>query len=172
MSIEGEIARNEAQDLHRTLGPWQLIALGIGAIIGAGIFVITGHAAASYAGPGVVISFIVAGAAAAVFPMPHKVLIIVGDATETVDTLYPYYRLEEGGYEPVVAGPEKRRFQMVLHEVKPGCSWCGHTCVAPSRHASHAPQPSANGTTTASPTRQRRTPSPTADTTPAYSSPK
>jgi APA family basic amino acid/polyamine antiporter len=61
MSIEGEIARTEAHELHRALGPWQLIALGIGAIIGAGIFVITGHAAAAYAGPGVVISFMIAG---------------------------------------------------------------------------------------------------------------
>ena len=48
-------------ELHRALGPVQLVALGIGAIIGAGIFVITGHAAAAYAGPGVVISFIIAG---------------------------------------------------------------------------------------------------------------
>jgi len=48
-------------DLKRALGPVHLIALGIGAIIGAGIFVITGHAAASYAGPGVVISFAIAG---------------------------------------------------------------------------------------------------------------
>jgi APA family basic amino acid/polyamine antiporter len=48
-------------DLKRTLGPVHLIALGIGAIIGAGIFVLTGHAAASYAGSGVVISFAIAG---------------------------------------------------------------------------------------------------------------
>jgi len=48
-------------ELRRALGPIQLIALGIGAIIGTGIFVITGHAAASYAGPGVVISFVIAG---------------------------------------------------------------------------------------------------------------
>ncbi len=48
-------------ELRRALGPFHLIALGIGAIIGAGIFVITGHAAASYAGPGVVISFAIAG---------------------------------------------------------------------------------------------------------------
>jgi deglycase len=46
-----------------------------------------------------------------------RVLIIVGDATETVDTLYPYYRLQEEGFEPVVAGPEKRRYHMVLHEI-------------------------------------------------------
>jgi protease I len=63
-----------------------------------------------------------------------KVLIIVGDATETVDTLYPYYRLIEGGYEPVVAAPEKRVYQMVLHEVKPGWTitkeWEGYTIQA------------------------------------------
>ena len=53
--------------------------------------------------------------------MPEaKVLLIVGDATETVDTLYPFYRLIEGGYKPVVAAPEKRKYQMVLHEVRPG----------------------------------------------------
>ena len=51
----------EQHDLKRALGPVHLIALGIGAIIGAGIFVLTGHAAASYAGPGVVISFAIAG---------------------------------------------------------------------------------------------------------------
>ena len=48
-------------DLKQTLGPIHLIALGIGAIIGAGIFVLTGHAAAGYAGSGVVISFAIAG---------------------------------------------------------------------------------------------------------------
>lgn len=52
--------------------------------------------------------------------MSHPVLIIIGDATETVDTLYPYYRLQEGGYTPVVAAPEKRTYQMVMHEVRPG----------------------------------------------------
>lgn len=52
--------------------------------------------------------------------MPKKVLIIVGDATETVDTLYPYYRLIEAGFQPIVAAPEKRLYQMVMHEVRPG----------------------------------------------------
>ena len=49
-----------------------------------------------------------------------KVLVIVGDASETVDTLYPYYRLQEAGFLPVVAAPEKRKYQMVMHEVRPG----------------------------------------------------
>jgi APA family basic amino acid/polyamine antiporter len=47
-------------DLSRSLGPLHLTGIGIGAIIGAGIFVITGHAAAQFAGPGVVLSFAIA----------------------------------------------------------------------------------------------------------------
>jgi APA family basic amino acid/polyamine antiporter len=47
--------------LRRVLGPITLTALGVGAIIGAGIFVLTGLAAHDYAGPGLVLSFIVAG---------------------------------------------------------------------------------------------------------------
>jgi APA family basic amino acid/polyamine antiporter len=47
--------------LKRTLGPWALVALGIGAIIGAGLFVRTAAAIADRAGPSVTIAFIVAG---------------------------------------------------------------------------------------------------------------
>jgi APA family basic amino acid/polyamine antiporter len=50
----------ETSGLKRVLGPWHLIFLGIGAIVGAGIFVITGHAAAQYAGPAITLSFILA----------------------------------------------------------------------------------------------------------------
>lgn len=51
----------ERHELKRVLGPWHLIALGVGGIIGAGIFVITGQAAAQFAGPAIVISFLIAG---------------------------------------------------------------------------------------------------------------
>ena len=47
--------------LRRVLGPVALTALGVGAIIGAGIFVLTGLAANVYAGPGLILSFVVAG---------------------------------------------------------------------------------------------------------------
>jgi len=53
------------QRLKRVLGPINLTSLGIGAVIGAGIFVLTGQAAAQYAGPGIVYSFILAGLACA-----------------------------------------------------------------------------------------------------------
>jgi APA family basic amino acid/polyamine antiporter len=49
--------------LRRALGPVNLVTLGIGAIIGAGIFVLTGSAAAKYAGPAIVLSFVLAGVA-------------------------------------------------------------------------------------------------------------
>lgn len=62
----------------------------------------------------------------------NKVLIIVGDATETVDTLYSYYRLQEDDFEPVVAGPEKRRYHMVLHEILP--DWDGNLVSGRTYH--------------------------------------
>jgi APA family basic amino acid/polyamine antiporter len=51
------------KSLKRALGPVNLTALGVGCVIGAGIFVLTGQAAAQYAGPAIVISFVLAGLA-------------------------------------------------------------------------------------------------------------
>ena len=55
-----EASQTGDQTLKRTLGSLSLIALGIGAVIGAGLFSITGMAAANYAGPGIMISFVIA----------------------------------------------------------------------------------------------------------------
>jgi basic amino acid/polyamine antiporter, APA family len=62
-ALQAEVGTD--QSLKRALGPVNLVALGIGAIIGAGIFVLTGQAAANYAGPAIVYSFILAGTACA-----------------------------------------------------------------------------------------------------------
>jgi APA family basic amino acid/polyamine antiporter len=51
----------QTSELKRTLGKWNLLLLGVGCIIGAGIFVRTGSAAALHAGPAVLLSFVVAG---------------------------------------------------------------------------------------------------------------
>jgi protease I len=48
-----------------------------------------------------------------------KVLMPIGDATEVLDTMYPYFRLPEDDFEVVVAGPEARLYHMVLHEIPP-----------------------------------------------------
>jgi APA family basic amino acid/polyamine antiporter len=59
--LSKEAGEEGEHTLRRSLGPVNLITLGIGAIIGAGIFVLTGQAAALHAGPAVALSFIVAG---------------------------------------------------------------------------------------------------------------
>ncbi|WP_411286689.1 amino acid permease [Phenylobacterium sp.] len=59
-SIEQVQRESETHGLKRTLGAMNLVLLGIGCIIGAGIYVMTGNAAANFAGPAVVLSFIVA----------------------------------------------------------------------------------------------------------------
>ncbi len=58
-------AENGEYHLSRALSAFDLILLGIGCVIGAGIFVLTGTAAANYAGPAIVISFIISGLACA-----------------------------------------------------------------------------------------------------------
>ena len=65
-SIESLLAQQrETSGLKRVLGPLNLVLLGIGAIIGTGIFVLTGQAAAMNAGPAIVISMLIAGGVSA-----------------------------------------------------------------------------------------------------------
>ncbi len=61
--LKAEAAATGEHSLKRVLGPVNLVTLGIGAIIGTGIFVLTGQAAAQYTGPAIVLSMILAGIA-------------------------------------------------------------------------------------------------------------
>ncbi len=63
--LKREAADTGEHSLKRVLGPLNLVTLGIGAIIGTGIFVLTGQAAAQYAGPAIVLSMVLAGVASA-----------------------------------------------------------------------------------------------------------
>jgi protease I len=49
-----------------------------------------------------------------------QVLMPIGDASEVLDTMYPYFRLPEDGFDVVVAGPERKLYHMVQHEQPPG----------------------------------------------------
>ncbi|MGD9599287.1 MAG: amino acid permease [Steroidobacteraceae bacterium] len=62
-SVEQVQREAVAQSLNRTLGPVHLVLLGVGAIVGSGIFVLTGTAAANFAGPALMLSFVFAGLA-------------------------------------------------------------------------------------------------------------
>jgi protease I len=49
-----------------------------------------------------------------------KILIVIGDAAEALDTMYPMYRVQEDDYESVVAAPEVKVYPLVMHEIPPG----------------------------------------------------
>ena len=61
--LQGEVGKRS--DFRRVLGLWQLTAIGIGGIIGVGVFVLAGQQAALNAGPAVILSFLIAGIASA-----------------------------------------------------------------------------------------------------------
>ncbi|RAS80402.1 amino acid permease [Priestia endophytica] len=64
-TIEALLAQSTQKDLKRTLSVLDLIFLGVGCVIGTGIFVITGVVAATSAGPALILSFVIAGIACA-----------------------------------------------------------------------------------------------------------
>ena len=83
----GSLLKEAADNKHglkRALGPMNLIAMGIGAIVGAGVFVLTGEVAAKFAGPGIVISFmiaaLIAGLAALCYAEFASLIPIAGSA--------------------------------------------------------------------------------------------
>jgi protease I len=49
-----------------------------------------------------------------------KILLVIGDAAEVLDTMYPLFRLREDGWQVDVAGPEKRVYHLVQHDQVPG----------------------------------------------------
>ena len=48
-----------------------------------------------------------------------KILLVIGDAAEVLDTMYPLFRLREDGHEVLVAGPERRIYHLVQHDTHP-----------------------------------------------------
>ena len=71
--LDDILATAEKKALHRSLGAWQLTLLGVGAIIGTGIFVLTAEAAQK-AGPGMMLSFVIAGFVCAVAALCYSEL--------------------------------------------------------------------------------------------------
>ncbi len=50
-----------------------------------------------------------------------RVLILTGDAAEELDSMYPVFRLREGGHDAVVAAPSTRPVKLVVHDFEPDC---------------------------------------------------
>ena len=89
--VEAEI---ESSKLKRTLGPLNLTMLGVGSTIGAGIYVMTGTAAANYAGPAVLLSFVLAGLACAFTALSYGELASVMPVSGSAYT-YAYVAVGE-----------------------------------------------------------------------------
>ena len=87
--------------LRRVLGPWSLISLGIGAIIGTGIFVLTGQAASMHAGPAIVISMIVAGIVSALAALCYAEL---ASAVPVAGSAYTYASATLGEFVAWIIG--------------------------------------------------------------------
>src|SRR5207247_2353697 len=49
-----------------------------------------------------------------------KILMVAGDAAESLEVLYPYQRLQEEGYEVEIAAPSKKKLHFVVHDFEPG----------------------------------------------------
>lgn len=76
-----------------------------------------------------------------------KVLILTGDAAESLEVMYPYQRLLEEGYEVDIAGPSKKKLQFVVHDFvegfdtyteKPGYTWSADLAFADVNPADYA----------------------------------
>lgn len=84
-----------AGSLRRTLGPVHLVLLGVGSTVGAGIYVMTGVAAADYAGPAVLLSFMLAGVACLFTALSYAELASLMPVAGSAYT-YAYVSLGEG----------------------------------------------------------------------------
>src|SRR5438034_10700625 len=110
------------RSLRRHLGALNLITLGIGAIIGAGIFVLTGQAAALYAGPAVPLSFILTGIACAFAGLCYAEM---ASAVPVAGSAYTYAYATMGEFAAWIIG-----WDLVLEyaagAATVGVGWSGH----------------------------------------------
>src|SRR5437763_14983496 len=110
------------RSLVRALGPLNLVALGIGAVIGAGIFVVTGQVAALYAGPAVPISMIVVGIACAFAGLCYAEM---ASAVPVAGSAYTYSYATMGEFVAWIIG-----WDLVLEyaagAATVGVGWSGH----------------------------------------------
>src|ERR1700749_290722 len=88
-------ADHEHGELKRSLGALNLVLLGIGCIIGTGIFVVTGRAAAEFAGPGLMVSFVLTGLLCAFVALGYAELASALPVSGSAYS-YPYASMGEG----------------------------------------------------------------------------
>jgi basic amino acid/polyamine antiporter, APA family len=115
-------SQESEHSLRRSLGPGALVALGVGAVIGAGIFTLAGQVAAQNAGPGIVLSFIIAaigcGFAAMCYSEFSTMIPIAGSA-------YTYAYATMGEFLAWVIGWDLV-LEYAIGAATVSVGWCGH----------------------------------------------
>ncbi len=134
---------NQEHGLKRTLGPWALTAMGIGAIIGTGIFVLTGVASATRAGPSLTISFIVAGIVSALAALCYAE---VSSKIPISGSAYTYTYATLGEFLAWVIGWDLV-LEYALGAATVSIGWSGYFVNILSQFGVHVPVEWANGPT-------------------------
>ena len=133
--LQGEIGGR--RDFRRVLGVWQLTAIGLGGIIGVGIFVLAGQQAAANAGPAVALSFILAGIASAAAALCYAEFAGLIPVTGSAYT-YGYAVLGEGvawmiGWDLLL------EYALIVAAVASG--WSGYVLNLLDAFGIHVPEP-------------------------------
>src|SRR5215470_5071105 len=121
-TLRAEAEAAEGTTLKRALGPFNLVTLGIGAIIGAGIFVLTGQAAALYAGPAVPLSFILTGIACAFAGLCYAEM---ASAVPVAGSAYTYSYATMGEFVAWIIGWDLV-LEYAMGAATVGVGWSGH----------------------------------------------
>src|SRR4030095_6996851 len=120
--LKAEAETTGEHSLRRVLGPTNLVTLGIGAIIGTGIFVLTGQAAAQYTGPAIVLSMILAGTASALAGLCYAEF---ASTVPIAGSAYPYGYATLGEFFAWVIGWDLI-LEYALGAATVAVGWSGH----------------------------------------------
>src|SRR3954447_4047182 len=120
--LTAEAAHTGQHSLKRVLGLINLVTLGVGAIIGTGIFVLTGHAAADNSGPAIVLSMIIAGFASALEGLCYSEF---ASAVPVAGSAYPYGYATLGEFFAWVIGWDLI-LEYALGAATVAVGWSGH----------------------------------------------
>src|SRR6059036_2327327 len=120
--LRAEAEASGEHALVRALGPLNLVTLGIGAVIGAGIFVITGQVAALYAGPAVPLSMILVGVACAFAGLCYAEM---ASAVPVAGSAYTYSYATMGEFAAWIIGWDLV-LEYAMGAATVGVGWSGH----------------------------------------------
>ena len=129
----GEAKETGEHSLKRTLGPFQLTALGVGAVIGAGIFVLSGLGA-HYAGPGLMLSFVLSGIGCALAALCYAEFAAMIPLAGSAYT-YAYATLGEL-FAWIIGWDLTLEYAMGASTVSSG--WCGWMSAKPGNDAARS----------------------------------